>query len=198
MNASLFKSAFGRHLFGRNRLIALALLLILSSPPQSAAAEFVFPNEGARYAGEEVNGVPEGKGTQRWADGRRYEGAFKAGQRDGLGELTLRDGTRFQGQFRGDLMEGYLLRENPDGLREMQEWRAGELINAWPLRETPDCRLTLDNVLWMFVGTRCMDGWAHGEGFAARLDGSAVIPEGRFVLGRLVAGTRIALSSESE
>lgn len=179
-------------------LAVLALLLAWPSLLRSAASDGIFPNDGALYEGDEVAGVAEGNGVQRWADGRRYEGDFRAGQRHGLGVLILRDGTRFQGQFLDDLMEGFILRENPDGMREIQQWNAGELINAWPLRETPDCRLYLDNVLWMFVGGRCVDGLAHGDGLAARLDGNAVIPDGRFVLGRLVSGSRTLLVNDTQ
>ena len=198
MRSSLLKTSLQGHSVRIVRSVVLALLLAWPLVIQSAASDSIFPNDGVLYEGDEGAGVAEGDGTQRWVDGRRYEGDFKAGQRHGLGVLILRDGTRFQGQFRDDLMEGFILRENPDGMREIQEWHAGELINAWPLRETPDCRLSLDNVLWMFVGDRCIDGLAHGSGFAARLDGSAVIPEGRFVLGRLASGKRVPLVDEVE
>jgi hypothetical protein len=198
MRSSLLKTPRKGHSVRIIAVAVLALILAWSSALQSTPSDSIFPNDGAVYEGDEVAGAAAGKGIQRWADGRRYEGDFKAGQRHGLGALILRDGTRFQGQFQNDLMEGFILRENPDGMREIQQWTAGELINAWPLRETPDCRLSLDNVLWMFVGGRCMDGLAHGAGLAARLDGSAVIPDGRFVLGRLVSGSRVPLVDDAQ
>ena len=41
---------------------------------------------------------------------------------------------------------------------------------------------------WMFRSESCINGLAHGEGLAVRVDGQAYVANGRFVLGRLVAG----------
>ncbi|MGA1675883.1 MAG: hypothetical protein ACO377_05590 [Pseudomonadales bacterium] len=186
--------SLGRRQLIRSALVVLVLMVVGQTGKTIAASgDVTYPSDQVVYEGDHVAGIPEGKGIQRWSDGRRYEGNFRSGARDGLGILTLRDGTRFQGQFRNDRMEGFIVRESPEGMREVQEWQAGELIKAWALKETPDCRLSLDKVLWMFVGGRCMDGLAHGNGLAARIDGREIIPDGRFVVGRLVSGRRIRL-----
>ena len=40
----------------------------------------------------------------------------------------------------------------------------------------------------MFNSEACVNGLAHGIGLAASLDGGMIIADGRFVLGRVVAG----------
>ena len=42
-------------------------------------------NDGARYVGQVVNGIREGKGILYFKDGDRYEGDFKNGKREGRG-----------------------------------------------------------------------------------------------------------------
>lgn len=165
----------------------IALCLVALRPAWGATERLELPN-GDVYEGEIRDGQRTGYGVYSWRDGQRYEGGFDAGRRTGLGTFTLRDGTVFRGEFLDDRLQGHVVRQAPDGSRELQLWDAGKLVSQWPLREMPDCRLTLNGQPWMFVGGDCINGLAHGVGLAARLDGAAVIPDGRFIVGRLVEG----------
>ena len=46
-----------------------------------------------------------------------------------------------------------------------------------------------DLVAWMFEAESCVNGLAHGSGFAASLDGERIVVDGRFVLGHMVEGS---------
>lgn len=43
------------------------------------------------YEGQFHKGIPEGRGTYRWADGTYYEGQWKSGLREGKGKMVYRD-----------------------------------------------------------------------------------------------------------
>jgi hypothetical protein len=92
-------------------------------------------------------------------------------------------------------MHGWGIKREPEGLQEVQAWRRGELIFSQSLVAHPNCALRHLERDWMFVSDRCINGLAHGSGVAASLDGRMIIPEGRFVLGQLVAGEVLALPS---
>jgi hypothetical protein len=153
---------------------------------------YVWP-DGRTYTGRFIEDRREGLGTMQWPNGNRYEGEFVDGARAGLGVYHWRDGTVYRGEFATDRMHGYGVKEQPGGNLELQQWAAGELVWSRPLREVPHCRLTISGRPWMFDGDACINGIAHGRGLAVSLDGGAVIPEGRFVLGRLVEGEILAL-----
>jgi len=44
-----------------------------------------------RYEGQFIKGMPDGKGTYKWADGNYYEGQWKNGMREGMGKMVYRD-----------------------------------------------------------------------------------------------------------
>lgn len=44
-----------------------------------------------RYEGQFIKGMPDGKGTYRWAEGTYYEGQWKNGMREGMGKMVYRD-----------------------------------------------------------------------------------------------------------
>lgn len=46
-----------------------------------------------RYEGEFRNGLPDGRGAYRWADGTFYEGYWKKGLREGAGKMISPDST---------------------------------------------------------------------------------------------------------
>jgi len=144
--------------------------------------------DGRTYSGDFVEDRREGRGTMVWPNGNRYAGEFVNGARSGLGTYYWRDGTVYQGEFAADRMQGYGVKHLPDGHRELQRWDEGALVDSRPLREVLHCRLDLQGRPWMFESSECINGLAHGRGLAASLDGEAVVPEGRFVIGRLVEG----------
>ncbi len=50
----------------------------------------------------------------------------------------------------------------------------------------------------MFVSSECINGLAHGIGMAVTLDGDHIVPNGRFVLGRLVEGEVLTLPEDQD
>ncbi len=165
---------------------------------------------GARYRGTLVAGLPHGEGVYEYADGTVYQGQFEDGSKAGFGEL-LQDGTRYRGWFAdgerhglghyrgkdGTLFKGHFAfdRQNGPGVKEtstgelfFEVWDAGRLVAATDVTAVERCELVIDSAPWMFDGDQCINGLAHGRGTAVRLDGSAYIEDGRFVLGQFVSG----------
>ena len=167
---------------------------------------------GERYEGELVAGVPEGQGAYAYADGAVYKGRFKAGrrvgrgalewangnryvgefdadQRHGLGHFRWRDGTVYKGRFAFGRQHGPGVKATVEGGLFFQKWNDGELVTEREVAAVPRCALDLNGAPWMFNGPRCINGLAHGDGDAVRLDGQSYVVNARFVLGRLVSGT---------
>jgi hypothetical protein len=117
--------------------------------------------DGARYAGEFVDGRPDGQGERTSADGVRYTGAFRAGVPHGEGVLMLPDGERYEGTFVegarsgfgraiyadggrheglwvADLPEGAGVRVDPAGIRWEGTFRAGALEGGRAFVTWPD------------------------------------------------------------
>ena len=171
---------------------------------------------GAGYRGSLVAGVPHGDGVYEYPDGTVYQGRFESGTKAGFGEL-LQEGTVYRGWFaddeahglghyRGDdgtLFKGHFafgrqngpgVKETPDGELSFEVWDAGRLVGAIDVKAVERCELVIDSAPWMFDGDQCINGLAHGRGTAVRLDGSAYIEDGRFVLGQLVSGELISIT----
>ena len=173
---------------------------------------------GARYRGALVAGLPHGEGVYEYADGTVYEGQFDDGKRAGFGDLR-QDGTRYRGWFvdderhglghylgqDGSLFKGHFAfdRQNGPGIKEtptgellFEVWDTGRLVAATNVTAVERCELVIDTAAWMFDGDQCINGLAHGRGPAVRLDGSAYIEDGRFVLGRFVSGELTSITLE--
>ena len=173
---------------------------------------------GAQYRGALVADVPHGDGVYEYADGTVYRGQFEEGAKAGFGELQ-QDGTRYRGWFAdnerhglghyrsqdGTLFKGHFafgrqngpgVKETPNGELSFEVWDAGRLVGATGVMAVERCQLVIDSALWMFDGDQCINGLAHGRGTAVRLDGSAYIEDGRFVLGQLVSGELTSISLE--
>ena len=150
-------------------------------------------SDGQRYDGMFRDGVKSGRGILTWPTGNKYEGQFLEDQRHGLGVLYWSDGTTYQGLFALNQMNGFGVRTVPNEEAAFQRWRMGDLLEAWPIVESERCRLQIDSTPWMFSGSSCINGHAHGTGIAVSVDGQAYIVNGRFVLGRLVQGDRKTL-----
>lgn len=181
-----------------------------------------FWRNGATYRGTLVAGVPHGDGVYEYPDGTVYQGRFENGTKAGFGEL-MQDGTRYRGWFADDerhglghyqgkdgtLFKGHFafgrqngpgVKETPNGELSFEVWDTGRLVGATDVMGVERCGLVIDNAPWMFDGDQCINGLAHGRGPAVRLDGSAYIEDGRFVLGQFVSGelTSITLGAEDE
>lgn len=55
---------------------------------------------GITYEGKEVDGVPHGFGTMKFANGNTYTGGFHMGKFHGQGSLHFTAGNRFEGTWR--------------------------------------------------------------------------------------------------
>jgi hypothetical protein len=89
-----------------------------------------------RYEGMFRSGLPEGKGTYKWADGSYYTGMWSKGQRDGKGKMVYRDSTitgywkedRYVGQkivpdyeiIRSSSVSRYIVRKVAGSLNEVR------------------------------------------------------------------------------
>ena len=153
--------------------------------------------DGRIYRGQFDGGAKQGQGSLAWPNGNRYVGGFLADQRHGAGHFFWRDGTLYKGHFAYDRQHGPGVKESPDGERTFQVWDADELSASAAIDAVPRCALQVDGQPWMFNGDRCVNGLAHGDGTAVRLDGLAYILDGRFVLGRLVRGELRSLALEA-
>jgi hypothetical protein len=63
-----------------------------------------------RYEGQFNKGLPDGRGTYRWANGIYYEGEWKSGLREGAGKMVYPDSTT-EGFWKGDKYLGKKLIE---------------------------------------------------------------------------------------
>jgi hypothetical protein len=119
--------------------ILLALGLALNSPialgqeaakapalaPESGEVQLKMPGGGI-YIGTVTNGVPDGKGYFKDADGMQYEGEVRMGQRSGVAEGVFPGGDRYQGEWKDGKPHGigkmvYMLGGSYEG-----EWKNGE------------------------------------------------------------------------
>ncbi len=154
--------------------------------------------DGRQYIGQYDRGQQAGRGVFIWPNGNRYAGQFTADQRHGDGVFYWRDGTVYRGQFSNNKMHGWGIKRQPDGQQELQHWIEGTLDLNQIISAQPNCALIHLERPWMFDSPECVNGLAHGSGVAASLDGQLIIPEARFVLGRLVQGSVLTLPLEQE
>jgi hypothetical protein len=153
--------------------------------------------DGRQYSGAFSSGVKNGAGFFSWPNGNRYDGSFVDGQREGGGVFFWRDGTVYRGQFQSNKQHGFGVKEQPNDLLELQQWRSGEIVQAWSIEANELCAFEFKDRAWMFSADTCINGLAHGRGAAVSLDGDFVLVEGHFVLGQMVAGELISIPSKS-
>ncbi len=78
-------------------------------------------NDGRSYAGDFVDGHPQGRGIEQTPDGSRYDGEWRDGVRSGSGSMTLPDGSRYDGQFEEGVRSGAGLFQSAAG-RYQGDW----------------------------------------------------------------------------
>ena len=154
--------------------------------------KFSWP-DGRFYLGDFEDGKKTGYGVLTWENGNQYQGQFENDVRSGVGVFYWRDGTVYRGQFESDEVHGYGVKQDPNQELELQYWERGSLLTTKLIKANPGCELWLEDMGWMFEGQDCIDGKAHGNGFAVSLNGEKVIVYGTFIVGKRVAGDILIL-----
>ena len=67
------------------------------------------------YEGDLVEGLMEGSGIIKFADGSWYEGQFKNDKYEGKGKISFKNGGSYEGEFNNNLMNGKGKYIYPDG-----------------------------------------------------------------------------------
>lgn len=145
-------------------------------------------SNGDVYEGDFVDGARQGEGVLERQSGGTYVGGFAGDQRHGLGHYRWRDGTLYKGTFAFGRQHGSGLKSSPSGELSFETWNDGQLAAAVTVEAIERCTLAIEGKPWMFNDDTCVNGLAHGEGLAVALDGTAYIPDGRFILGDKVRG----------
>ena len=176
---------------------------------------FLWAN-GDRYEGSFVANQRSGQGVMRWQGGQRYEGQFEAGLMDGLGEYRWPDGTSYKGMFALDrrsglgvliypdasVFTGFFLEDRRHGMGveqrnnsplSLQRWQEDVLQESQAMVSDPQCRAEDADGAWMVKADDCINGLAHGDGYAVTLTGAYIVEAGRWILGQRIAGERIGL-----
>lgn len=109
-------------------LLALGLALgsstyALAQGPAPAASEVELKLPGGTvYIGTVTNGIPDGKGYFKDADGMQYEGEVRMGQRTGIAEALFPNGNRYKGEWKDG---------KPDGIGTMTYMLGGAYEGHW-------------------------------------------------------------------
>jgi hypothetical protein len=113
-------------------LLALGLVLGCSTTALAQAqapAPPLAPGEvqlklpgGGTYIGTVSNGVPDGKGYFKDADGMQYEGEVRMGHRSGVADGVFPQGDRYQGEWKDG---------KPDGIGKMSYMLGGAYEGEW-------------------------------------------------------------------
>ncbi len=83
---------------------------------------------GDRYAGQMLKGLPHGQGAYLFVNGERYLGDFRKGTYNGQGLFAFSDGSRYLGQWKNGLFHGGGILYGRSGeVKEEGEWVEGLL-----------------------------------------------------------------------
>jgi len=124
-------------------------------------ARFVW-KDGRSYAGDFVDGRPQGHGIEQLPDGSTYDGGWVDGRHDGQGSMILADGSRYDGGFAGGARSGEGLFQTPSG-RYQGDW----------VDDMPQGNGRFDYVDGASYDGNWMSGRRSGYGTYRRADGSS-------------------------
>lgn len=164
-----------------NKILAvlpLAALVVLtgcaSGPVPVAENGAKSYKDGAKYEGQLLNGVPEGKGTMVFADGGKYEGAFKKGVMEGKGVYHYADGiSKYDGDFKDGKRHGNGVLTRP--FNETVIKLTGTFVNDKPRGKA------VQEAVGMFT-IECEvkeDSLAYGQGKRTYVNGDTYVGEFR-------------------
>jgi hypothetical protein len=148
---------------------------------------------GQRYEGQFVAGMMSGQGEYQWPDGTSYTGMFVQDRHSGLGILIYPDASMFTGFFLEGRRQGMGVEQQKNGPLSLQRWREGVLQESQAIVSDPQCRAEDADGAWMVRADDCINGLAHGDGYAVTLTGEHLVTAGRWILGQRVAGERTGL-----
>ena len=103
------------------------------------------------------------------------------------------DATAFSGYFLQGRRDGMGVERRSNGSMSLQLWQDGVLQEAQTVASDPRCRADDADGAWMVKADACINGLAHGDGFAITLTGEHLVTAGRWILGQRVKGARVAL-----
>jgi len=131
-------------------------------------------SDGAKYAGEYNEGLPNGQGTMTWPDGVMYVGEWKEGKMNGQGTMTFPDGGSYVGEWKEDSPNGQGTGTSSDGKKIAGEFTEdgmnGQGTSTWPDGKT-------------YVGEH-KEGLPNGQGTCAYPDGrkkTGVWKDGKYI-----------------
>ncbi|NCF76492.1 MAG: hypothetical protein GWP45_04780 [Proteobacteria bacterium] len=148
---------------------------------------------GQRYEGTFEAGLMSGQGEYHWSDGTSYKGTFVQDRRSGLGILSYADASVFTGFFLGDRRHGMGVEQRNNSPLSLQRWQEDVLQESQAIVTDPQCRAEDADGAWMVKADDCINGLAHGDGYAVTLTGAYIVEVGRWILGQRIAGERIGL-----
>ncbi len=105
-------------------LFAIAVLCGFLVP--CAYGETFNYDNGDKYVGDVVNGLPHGQGTYTRSNGDKYVGEWKDGLPDGHGTDTSSDGRKYVGEFKDGKKHGQGIYAFPYGYQYIGELRDGK------------------------------------------------------------------------
>jgi len=103
----------------------LAVIKYLSDEPaqENSSSASIDYEDGGKYVGETMGGMPHGSGTLTWPSGSKYAGRWQNGVRTGQGAYTWPDGSKYVGEFKNGKREGRGAMTYVDGSVEEGLWR---------------------------------------------------------------------------
>ena len=104
--------------------------------------------DGSKFSGTLINGLPEGQGRIRYFEGSLYTGELRQGVFSGRGRFRYPDGRCYSGEFSNGLFDGIGVQSAPDGRFWGGVWESGrprfvycKTKKHWRLRLYEDGRL---------------------------------------------------------
>ena len=93
----------------------------------SGREEYILDN-GDRYTGKMVDGLPDGRGRIVYTDGEQYEGFFVRGKRHGRGRYLYGDESVYEGGWLDGQPHGKGILYRKYGTKYSQQYANGQLL----------------------------------------------------------------------
>lgn len=107
--------------------LAILTFFLAGCAPKVQSGTITLP-DGARYSGQYINNIPNGKGHLEAADGTVYDGDFKNGKFEGKGKLVQFNKWEYEGAFKDGVPNGKGSAKTPQGIKFYGIYKDGKLI----------------------------------------------------------------------